>query len=733
MASSDRLHALDAVRAFALLLGVVFHAGFSFIPGMIPGIWAMTDNSPSVAISVLLFASHIFRMSLFFFVAGFFARMMIRRSGARGFWANRAKRILVPLLAGWVVIFPAIAAVWIWGLTKTFGGTLPAPPADAPPAPPGAFPLTHLWFLYYLLILYVVVLLVRRLLVALDRGGIVRRAADSIVRVAVTTGAAPVLLAAPLVVALYARDGWFMWFGIPTPDQSLIPQVVSLVGFGTALAFGWLIHRQPELIGVWAKQWPFNLAAAAIATGVCLRIAGLAPTFVPVAPGWTKLVYAASYALAIWCWSFAVLGVATRFMSRDSATVRYVADASYWIYLVHLPIVAAFQVIVGQLPWHWSLKFPLVLAASFSVLFLSYRYLVRSTFIGYMLNGRRYPRLQVSHSEAKDGVEHRQESAGSQALAPATPAGVDATREALPAPGAPMTNGVLATLEGVHKRYGATIALAGLDMEIRRGELLAVLGPNGAGKSTAISLWLGLLEPDAGTVRLLGGSPLDVESRRHVGVMMQEVGLTPELRVRELITLTASYYRDPLTTQEALDLTGTGALADRLYAKLSAGQKRQVQFALATCGRPPLLFLDEPSVGLDIDARETMWRTVRAMIAHGCAIVLTTHYLEEAEALADRVAVLASGRLIACGTVAKIRSVVSRKRISCSSDVSIEQVRDWPDVVAVTRETGRLHITAVDAEGVVRRLLAADERLRDLEVRQANLAEAFTALTKEAA
>jgi ABC-2 type transport system ATP-binding protein len=158
-----------------------------------------------------------------------------------------------------------------------------------------------------------------------------------------------------------------------------------------------------------------------------------------------------------------------------------------------------------------------------------------------------------------------------------------------------------------------------------------------------------------------------------------------------------------------------------------------VQFALATCGRPPLLFLDEPSVGLDLDARERMWRTVRAMITHGCSIVLTTHYLEEAEALADRVAVLASGRLIACGTVAEIRSVVSRKRISCSCDVSIEQVRDWPDVIAVTRETGRLHITAVDAEGIVRRLLAADERLRDLEVRQANLAEAFTALTKEAA
>ena len=178
---------------------------------------------------------------------------------------------------------------------------------------------------------------------------------------------------------------------------------------------------------------------------------------------------------------------------------------------------------------------------------------------------------------------------------------------------------------------------------MRRGELLALLGPNGAGKSTAISLWLGLLEPDAGNAQLFGGSPLDVESRRRVGVMMQEVGLTPELRVRELVELTASYYPEPLGTNETLALTRIEALADRFYAKLSAGQKRQVQFALAICGRPPLLFLDEPTVGLDVEARETMWRTIRELLAQGCSIVLTTHYLEEAEALADRVAVLAAG------------------------------------------------------------------------------------------
>jgi ABC-type multidrug transport system ATPase subunit len=288
-------------------------------------------------------------------------------------------------------------------------------------------------------------------------------------------------------------------------------------------------------------------------------------------------------------------------------------------------------------------------------------------------------------------------------------------------------------LTGLHKRYGKTVALAGLDLEIRPGELLAVLGPNGAGKSTAISLWLGLIEPDAGAVRLLGGSPLDVDSRRHVGVMMQEVGLTPELRVRELIDLTASYYPSPLTAAQALELTRTGPLADRTYSKLSAGQKRQVQFALAICGRPQLLFLDEPTVGLDIEAREAMWRTIRSMIAEGCSIVLTTHYLEEAEALADRVAVLAGGRLVACGTVDEIRSVVSRKHITCATALTEDQVRTWANVVGVRGEAGRLEITVVDGEDVLRRLLASDRSIRDLEVRRAGLAEAFVEITREAA
>ncbi len=263
-----------------------------------------------------------------------------------------------------------------------------------------------------------------------------------------------------------------------------------------------------------------------------------------------------------------------------------------------------------------------------------------------------------------------------------------------------MNNDCLAELTGVNKRFGKTVALDGLDLQVRSGELLAVLGPNGAGKTTAISLLLGLERPDAGSARLFGQLPQRVETRRNIGVMMQEVALAQ-------------------------------ALAGRPYGKLSGGQKRQAQFAMAICGRPRLLFLDEPTVGLDVEARQVMWTRLRQLVSQGASIVLTTHYLEEAEALADRVVVLARGRMIASGTVSEIRANVVRKHISCSTTIGAAQVETWPGVESVTYDQRRLHITASNAQSVVRRLMAADENLDELEVHRAGLAEAFTELTQE--
>lgn len=225
--------------------------------------------------------------------------------------------------------------------------------------------------------------------------------------------------------------------------------------------------------------------------------------------------------------------------------------------------------------------------------------------------------------------------------------------------------------------------------------------------------------------------PQSIEARRGLGVMLQEAMLAPELRVHEQVDLVASYYFDPMPVSEALERTGTTSLSRRPYGKLSTGQKRQVQFAMAMVGRPRLLFLDEPTVGLDLQAREMVWATLRHLIAEGASIVLTTHYLEEAEALADRVAVMAKGRLIADGTVDDMRALVVRKRITCRTRLAVAEVAGWPDVQTVTNGQHGLQITASNTENVVRRLLAADEDLHGLEVQSAGLAEAFTELTQE--
>jgi ABC-2 type transport system ATP-binding protein len=293
-------------------------------------------------------------------------------------------------------------------------------------------------------------------------------------------------------------------------------------------------------------------------------------------------------------------------------------------------------------------------------------------------------------------------------------------------------NNIIAELSGVYKRYGNTVALDGIDLEVPGGKLLAILGPNGAGKTTAISLLLGLKKPDTGKVTLFGKSPLLLEARRQTGVMMQEVTLAPELRARDLIDLTASYYPHPLTLKEVMDLTNTSSLARRPYGKMSGGQKRQVQFAMALVSRPKLLFLDEPTAGMDIQARKMMWSMMRHLVREGTSIVLTTHYLEEAETLADHVVVLAKGRMVAQGSVDDVRTRVARKQIFCLTRLNVDEVGNWPGVQNVSKDKQHLNITVIEAEDVVRRLLEKDKDLRELEVSRAGLAEAFTEITQEA-
>jgi ABC-type multidrug transport system ATPase subunit/peptidoglycan/LPS O-acetylase OafA/YrhL len=710
MSTQERLHALDAVRAFALLSGIVLHATMSFFLPL-----PAHDVSQSTTLNVVFFLIHTWRMTTFFIVAGLFARLVIARRGTRGFIADRAKRILVPLLVGWVIFVPLALAAVVWGVTRSADPATVAAVAHPAPAaiPAGAFPLVHLWFLYYLCIFYVGLLVVRGVALKIDVAGHLGRGLDRAARALLGSYVAPLVFAAPIFLVLGFDQRIAVLGGIPTPDSTLVPQMPALVGFGTAFLVGWLLHRQLEVLGELRKRWLGQLLIGVALSIACQSVPGikLGTTRPWLGHLFTSATtpYAACYLLSAWYWSFGIIGAALQFCNGESAVRRYLADASYWLYLAHLPLVFFLAAAFARVPWHWAIKFPLILAITMTVLLTSYHYLVRPTWLGALLNGRRYPRAKRAVTRDATPVVLARKAAPSCAAAP------------------------LAELIGARKSYGKSQALDGVAIEVRRGELLALLGPNGAGKSTAISLWLGLLQADAGEVRLMGRSPHEVDSRREIGVMMQEVALEPLLSVRELVALAASYYPRPLSVQATLELTGTTPLAGQRYAKLSAGQKRQAQFAMAVVGQPKLLFLDEPTVGLDVQAREHMWRAIRHLIAGGCSVVLTTHYLEEAEALADRVVVLAKGKVIASGSVAQVRSIVSRTHISCIGALSAQDIRLWPGVIDATQEAHKLLITAADAESVVRRLLASDASVRQLEVRPADLADAFTELTKQAA
>jgi ABC-2 type transport system ATP-binding protein len=296
----------------------------------------------------------------------------------------------------------------------------------------------------------------------------------------------------------------------------------------------------------------------------------------------------------------------------------------------------------------------------------------------------------------------------------------------------PITQTV-AQLQGVTKSYGKVRALDNVDLTIRHGEILSVLGPNGAGKTTAISLLLGLLKPDAGKATLFDLDPASLIARRRIGAMLQTAGVPDTIAVGELIHLFRSYYPRPHTFADIVALAGVDDILKRRYGKLSGGQQRRAQFALAIAGNPEILFLDEPTTGLDINAREILWKTIRTLANDGCAIVLTTHYLEEAEALANRVCVLSQGRVVAEGDVQQIRARVGQRRVSCLSTLDSTTVSAWPNVRNVVRVGDRIEIVTDAAENLVRRLLNEDAALSELEVRRAGLAEAFVEITKEAA
>ncbi|MBG0822315.1 ABC transporter ATP-binding protein [Planomonospora sp. ID91781] len=303
-------------------------------------------------------------------------------------------------------------------------------------------------------------------------------------------------------------------------------------------------------------------------------------------------------------------------------------------------------------------------------------------------------------------------------------AGPGAAPSSPPDPGAEPEQSLVRAVE-VTRRYGDVTALDRVSLCVRPGELVGLLGPNGAGKSTLINLFCGLRRPTSGRIELLGGSPADPVRRRGIGVTPQETGLPATLRVGEIVDFVAAHYPRSVARGALLERFGLSGLERRQVGGLSGGQKRRLAVALAFVGDPRLVFLDEPTTGLDVEARRALWDAIRDFHSGGGTVVLTSHYLEEVEALAERVVVIGQGRVLADGTTEQVRDIAGVRRVTLTAG----DLPELPGVLRTEREGDRTHLLTSDADALVRELVRADVPFSGLEVRPTSLEEAFLTIT----
>jgi peptidoglycan/LPS O-acetylase OafA/YrhL len=393
MTQPERLHALDAVRAIALLLGLVLHGAMAHMEGLADAGWPIVDSSPSDTLGLTFYVIHIFRMATFFLIAGFFGHLVFHRRGAADFARDRRNRILYPLLIWWLPVAIASMAAMIWGLVRQ-GVDLneaPEPPIMYPALLP--FPLTHLWFLYILIWLYGIALGLRYL-IGLWRGSVAFKArVDAVFEKIVMSPIASIMLGVPIAMTLIAIPDWRWWGGVPTPDYSLDPNPASLFIYGYIFGVGWILDRQQHLLQAIRDRWVLNLILGAAATLACLEIVGWQSSrIMDIAEPNHVLLYAGFYGIAMMALTFALIGAGTAFLSEGSRVMRYIADASYWIYVWHLPLIFLLQAFMMNMPLHWSIKFPIVMVATLIPLVLTYDWFVRPGRLGELMNGKRMKR-----------------------------------------------------------------------------------------------------------------------------------------------------------------------------------------------------------------------------------------------------------------------------------------------------------------------------------------------------
>jgi ABC-2 type transport system ATP-binding protein len=287
--------------------------------------------------------------------------------------------------------------------------------------------------------------------------------------------------------------------------------------------------------------------------------------------------------------------------------------------------------------------------------------------------------------------------------------------------------GLTKSFRGTH---GVVRAVREVDLTVEPGETVALLGPNGAGKSTTIDMLLGLLEPDEGRATLFGKPPREAVAAGRTGVMLQTGSLIRDLSVRELLDMVASLYPVPLPVAEALVLTGIEEIADRRTQKLSGGETQRVRFAMALVTNPDLLVLDEPTVAMDVEGRRAFWTTMRELASRGKTVLFATHYLEEADAYADRVVLMAHGNVVADGAPTEIKAMVGARRIRATlPGPAVGDLAQLEGVTRAERHGETVVLACADSDRAIRALLARYPAARDIEIAGAALEEAFLELT----
>lgn len=397
-------HYLDALRAFALLLGIFYHGIMSMVSYIPPMLWAVKEHHSNIGVDAFFFISHTFRMQAFFLVSGFFAHMVYHKKGFAGFIRHRFMRITLPLIIFWPFIYLMLNTMWIWGFQKM--GYFSADPVLSALSlsqlvignfttggwKSGGFPLTHLWFLYYLTLFFILVIIVRFILEkAVDRDLKLRTGMDKIMEYLMKHRMGSVIIAILTIPAM-----WFMknGFGVDTPDYGIVPQIPSMVVYGIYFGIGWFLHRNLHLMEGFKKYRKSNLLLSFILlTTICvlflLQISKPQSGLFRSTPFYPE-IFSSFYGLASMITVFALIGLMMVLFEKMSRTIRYLSESSYWLYVIHLPVVVFFQVMVMPLQLHWVLKISIVLIPSFLLMFLSYHFLVRRTRIGLLLNGKRH-------------------------------------------------------------------------------------------------------------------------------------------------------------------------------------------------------------------------------------------------------------------------------------------------------------------------------------------------------